>query len=169
MQAELGRPPELAELADRLGMQLERVERIEEAMGTWALSLHGTTSCEGHALEETIPNERAEVPGRGLDVAVAHSSLGRAMKCLEPMELDILRKRLFTKLPDRAEIADIASAYGRKLAEAAKAKTTHRGAEAIADEIVATYPFHPRLKNVVALFVISAIFGFMRGRSPTPP
>ena len=55
-------------------------------------------------------------------------------------------------MPIKGEISDIASAYGRKLEEATKAKTAHRGAEAIADEIAATYPFHPRLKNEVALF-----------------
>ena len=65
---------------------------------------------------------------------------------------DILRKRLFTSLPDKAAISDIAASYGRKLEEASKSKVASRGAEAIADEIAATYPFHPRLKNVVALF-----------------
>ena len=50
---------------------------------------------------------------------------------------DILCKRLFKTLPGKAEISDIASTYGRKLAEAAKAKTAHRGAEAIADEVAA--------------------------------
>jgi hypothetical protein len=75
----------------------------------------------------------------------------------------ILRKRLFTSLPDKNEIEDIADAYGRKLEEAAKSKTASRGAEAIADEIVATYPFHPRLKNVVALFKENEQFKQTRG------
>ena len=88
----------------------------------------------------------------------ARAELGRQERSITPVDLaaneiyDILRKRLFTAIPDRAAVSDIASAYGRKLAEASKAKTAHRGAEAIADEVAATYPFHPRLKNVVALF-----------------
>jgi len=99
----------------------------------------------------------------------ARAELGRQERSITPVDLaaneiyDILRKRLFTTLPDRAEIADIASAYGRKLAEAAKAKTAHRGAEAIADEIAATYPFHPRLKNVIALFKENEQFKQTRG------
>ncbi len=99
----------------------------------------------------------------------ARSELGRQERSITPVDLaaneiyDILRKRLFKTLPDKAEIADIASAYGRKLAEAAKAKTAHRGAEAIADEIAATYPFHPRLKNVVALFKENEQFKQTRG------
>ena len=85
----------------------------------------------------------------------ARAELGRQERTITPVDLaaneiyDILRKRLFTSLPDKNEIEDIADAFGRKLEEAAKAKTANRGAEAIADEIIATYPFHPRLKNVV--------------------
>ena len=99
----------------------------------------------------------------------ARAELGRQERSITPVDLaaneiyDILRKRLFTAMPDKAEISDIASAYGRKLAEAAKAKTAHRGAEAIADEVAATYPFHPRLKNVVALFKENEQFKQTRG------
>jgi predicted AAA+ superfamily ATPase len=99
----------------------------------------------------------------------ARSELGRQERNITPVDLaaneiyDILRKRLFQSLPDKAEIEDIADAFGRKLEEAAKSKTTSRGAEAIADEIAATYPFHPRLKNVVALFKENEQFKQTRG------
>lgn len=99
----------------------------------------------------------------------ARAELGRQERTITPVDLatnevfEILRKRLFVKLPDPAEIHEIASAYGRRLAEVAKAKTTHRGAEAIADEIKDTYPFHPRLKNIVALFKENEKFRQTRG------
>jgi len=99
----------------------------------------------------------------------ARAELGRQERTITPVDLaaneiyDILRKRLFKSLPDKAEIGDIAEAFGRKLEEAAKSKTANRGAEAIADEIVATYPFHPRLKNVVALFKENEQFKQTRG------
>ena len=99
----------------------------------------------------------------------ARAELGRQERSITPVDLaaneiyDILRKRLFTGLPSTAEVSDIANAYGRKLAEAAKANTAHRGAEAIADEVEATYPFHPRLKNVVALFKENEQFKQTRG------
>ena len=99
----------------------------------------------------------------------ARQELGRAERNITPVDLaaneiyDILRKRLFTKLPDKAEIDDIADAYGKKLEEASKSKVANRGAEAIADEIVATYPFHPRLKNVIALFKENEQFKQTRG------
>jgi hypothetical protein len=99
----------------------------------------------------------------------ARSELGRQERTITPVDLaanevyDILRKRLFESLPDKAEIDDLAEAFGRKLEEAAKSKTANRGAEAIADEIAATYPFHPRLKNVIALFKENEQFKQTRG------
>src|SRR5438270_11066788 len=60
-------------------------------------------------------------------------------------------------------MGDIAEAIGRKLEEASKSKVAPRGAEAIADEVAATYPFHPRLKNVVALFKENEQFKQTRG------
>ncbi len=99
----------------------------------------------------------------------AKQELGRAERNITPVDLaaneiyDILRKRLFESLPDQAEIDDIADAYGRKLEEASKSKVANRGAEAIAAEIAATYPFHPRLKNVIALFKENEQFKQTRG------
>ena len=99
----------------------------------------------------------------------ARAELGRQERNITPVDLaaneiyDILRKRLFKTLPDKAEIGDVAEAFGRKLEEAAKSKTANRGAEAIADEIAATYPFHPRLKNVIALFKENEQFKQTRG------
>jgi hypothetical protein len=99
----------------------------------------------------------------------ARQELGRQERNITPVDLaaneiyDILRKRLFSSVPDQAEIEDIAAAFGRKLEEAAKSKTASRGAEAIADEIAATYPFHPQLKNIVALFKENEQFKQTRG------
>lgn len=99
----------------------------------------------------------------------ARKELGRQEKAITPVDLagnevyDILRKRLFTKLPDQAEIQDLAARYGQALEEATKSKVIARGAEALADEIVHTYPFHPRLKDLVALFKENEQFKQTRG------
>jgi hypothetical protein len=99
----------------------------------------------------------------------AQQEIGRQERTITPVDLaaneiyDILRKRLFVSLPNKAEIDDIAQAYGRLLEEASKSKVTSRGAEAIADEIAGTYPFHPRLKNLVALFKENEKFKQTRG------
>jgi hypothetical protein len=102
-------------------------------------------------------------------LANARQEIGRQERLITPVDLagneiyDILRKRLFQSLPDRAVIEDIAEEYGRSLAEAGKSKTISRSAEAIADEITHTYPFHPRLKNLIALFKENETFRQTRG------
>lgn len=99
----------------------------------------------------------------------ARKELGRQEKAITPVDLagnevyDILRKRLFAKLPDVPEIHDLAARYGQALEEATKSKVIARGAEALADEIVHTYPFHPRLKDLVALFKENEQFKQTRG------
>ncbi len=99
----------------------------------------------------------------------AMQELGRAEINITPVNLEsneiyeILRKRLFQELPDKAEINEIASVYAERLGEAARAKTVERSAEALTEEIAATYPFHPRFKNLVALFKENEKFKQTRG------
>lgn len=99
----------------------------------------------------------------------ARDELGRQERSITPVDLagneiyEILRKRLFKKLPERAVIEDIAASYGKLLSEATRAKFINRDAESIADEIVNTYPFHPRLKNLIALFKENEKFKQTRG------
>jgi hypothetical protein len=99
----------------------------------------------------------------------ASQELGRAEISITPVNLEsnevyeILRKRLFVSLPDKSEIAEIASVYASRLAEAAKAKTVERSAEALANDIESTYPFHPSFKSLVALFKENEKFKQTRG------
>lgn len=98
----------------------------------------------------------------------ARQELGRQERNITPVDLegneiyDILRKRLFKRI-DRAVMNDVAARYGQLLEEATKAKVASRAAEAIADEIANTYPFHPRLKNLIALFKENEKFKQTRG------
>lgn len=99
----------------------------------------------------------------------ATQELGRAEVSITPVNLEsneiyeILRKRLFLTLPSQSEIAEVASVYAVRLAEAAKAKTVERSAEALASEIESTYPFHPSFKSIVALFKENEKFKQTRG------
>lgn len=58
----------------------------------------------------------------------ARQELGRQARNITPVDLagnevyDILRKRLFRQLPDSAMVNDVATLYGRALAEATQAK-----------------------------------------------
>ncbi len=99
----------------------------------------------------------------------ARAELGRQERSITPVDLaanevyDILKKRLFKRLPDESVIQEVASAFGKELEQATRAKVCGRAAEAIADEIEMTYPFHPRLKNLIALFKENEEFKQTRG------
>jgi hypothetical protein len=100
---------------------------------------------------------------------ISKRELGRGVRTITPVDLatdeiySILKKRLFAKLPLEQDIQEIADNYGKRLSEAAKSKTVTRGAESLADEIYDTYPFHPRLKNIIALFKENENFKQTRG------
>lgn len=99
----------------------------------------------------------------------ARQEIGRAEVGITPVNLEsdeiyqILRKRLFAKLPDKNEIADVASVYAVRLSEAARARSIERGADALANDIESTYPFHPSFKSIVALFKDNEKFKQTRG------
>jgi len=93
----------------------------------------------------------------------------RQARAITPVELasqeiyDILRKRLFRKLPDRSVIDSVAAAYASSLSEAIRSKSIARSAEQIADDIHGSYPFHPSVKHVVALFKENESYRQTRG------
>ncbi|RVJ71441.1 anti-phage-associated DUF499 domain-containing protein [Sinorhizobium medicae] len=82
----------------------------------------------------------------------------RQARSITPVDLntdeiyDILRKRMFRKLPEAAEVEKIAEKFGEAITLAERSKTIQKSAEQIADEIIGSYPFHPSVKNIVALF-----------------
>ncbi len=93
----------------------------------------------------------------------------RQARALTPVDLasqeiyDILRKRLFRNLPNQSVVDSVASAYAQVLSEAAKSKSIARSAELIAEEIHASYPFHPSVKHVIALFKENESYRQTRG------
>jgi hypothetical protein len=99
----------------------------------------------------------------------ALSEIGRVERTITPVDLssneiyEILRKRLFQRLPQKEEVTKIAAAFRDILSEGVDSRLLERGADAIADAIPATYPFHPRFKNVVALFKENETYRQTRG------
>lgn len=93
----------------------------------------------------------------------------RQARSITPVELssneiyEILKKRLFSKTADASVVDAVASAYGDAMGEAIKSKTVAKSAEQIADEIVASYPFHPSVKHVIALFKENESYRQTRG------
>ncbi|MCP5230244.1 anti-phage-associated DUF499 domain-containing protein [Accumulibacter sp.] len=82
----------------------------------------------------------------------------RQARSITPVDLntneiyEILRKRMFTKLPDETEIEKVADAFGKSINEAVRSKTIAKSPEQIADEVIGSYPFHPSVKHIIALF-----------------
>lgn len=93
----------------------------------------------------------------------------RQTKPITPVELGsdeiyrILRKRLLAEEPDEGLITTVAETYGQLLSDAVTANMITKSAEKIADEVSATYPFHPGLKTVVATFKDNENFRQTRG------
>lgn len=82
----------------------------------------------------------------------------RQAKPITPVELggdeiyQILKKRLFATLASSADVEAIADAYAAAIAEAEKSKSIAKSTEQIANDIRLSYPFHPSIKDIVALF-----------------
>src|SRR5712692_1417028 len=82
----------------------------------------------------------------------------RQAKAITPVELggdeiyQILKKRLFTQLPALKDIDAVADGYAKAIAEAEKSRTIAKSTEQIAHEVRLSYPFHPSIKDVIALF-----------------
>lgn len=95
----------------------------------------------------------------------------RGAKSITPVDLntgeiyDILRKRLFTRLPDPEgeEVERVATAFSDAYSEGVRGKALAKSAEQLADEIVSSYPFHPGYKDILALFKENEKFRQTRG------
>jgi RNA polymerase primary sigma factor len=95
-----------------MNMDPRRLERIHEAARTHSVSLQAGPSEEGYALEETIPDSRAQAPGKALDDDFVGDVLERAMSGLDEMEMDILRKRFGLDDGGERTLREVGADYG---------------------------------------------------------
>jgi hypothetical protein len=110
-----------------------------------------------------------QIIDRALDSA--RKELGRVEVNITPVDLSgdetyaILKKRLFAKLPSETEINHIAESFGKAVEQAQKSKTidTQKTPEQITLEVSQTYPFHPQMKHLFALFKENKEFQQTRG------
>jgi len=107
----------------------------------------------------------------GGQLADLQKETSRGAKSITPVDLntgeiyDILRKRLFTRLPDPdgAEVERVSQAYLAAYKEAIRGRALAKSAEQMADEIVGSYPFHPSYKDILSLFKENEKFRQTRG------
>jgi predicted AAA+ superfamily ATPase len=93
----------------------------------------------------------------------------RGARPVEPVSLqgrdifEILRKRLFKKLPDPRAIDEVAEGYAQAMDEAVRSRAVQKTPERLAEEIHGCYPFHPRFADLVATFRNNENFRQTRG------
>lgn len=95
----------------------------------------------------------------------------RTAMSLEPVRMNsdelyhILRKRLFETLPekDTTEIAEVAQAYAKAIRDARQMGITNESPERFAERVMASYPFHPAIRDLYARFRENPGFQQTRG------
>lgn len=65
---------------------------------------------------------------------------------------EIVRKRLFDKLPEASRIDEVAQAYVASLQKARRVDSIPSAPETFIERIRETYPFHPSIRDIVARF-----------------
>lgn len=107
------------------------------------------------SLAQTIANLNQEVRRSAKEITPVALNSGEVF--------DILRRRLFTSLPKRDEIDRIAVAYAKSMDEAVRSRMVAKTPEQFADEVHRCYPFHPSLRDLVAMFRNNENFRQTRG------
>ncbi|TQE98850.1 MAG: DUF499 domain-containing protein [Spiribacter salinus] len=103
-------------------------------------------------------------------VGKLQSEANRQATTITPVSLDgdeiynIIRKRLFSSLPDENTIGEVAEAFAEQIRKAEDGGYfTARSMVQVEEEIRTTYPFHPSFKHLVALFKDNKNFRETRG------
>ena len=118
-------------------------------------SLAGAYGDESRALLQIFSNVEGEAK--------------RGALIIEPVALNndeifaILKKRLFEKLATRDQVEEVAHAYATAMDEAVRSRVVARTPEQFADDIRRCHPFHPSLREVIALFQNNERFRKTRG------
>lgn len=101
----------------------------------------------------------------------ARKELSRVEVNIVPVDLSgdetyaILKKRLFAHLPNTPQIEHIADQFAKAMAAAQQSKSAdqQKSPEQLAVEVAQTYPFHPQMKHLFALFKENKEFQQTRG------
>ena len=93
----------------------------------------------------------------------------RQARSLTPVDLAtdeiyrILQRRLFEDLPSPTDIAGVTDAYRAVISQAITSQSLPSTSKQLPEEIPQTYPFHPSVKHVIALFRNNETFRQTRG------
>ncbi|EIC21648.1 anti-phage-associated DUF499 domain-containing protein [Thiorhodovibrio frisius] len=121
-----------------------------------------------------IANLSGSYEAQTKDLARVMSNLkqesNRQAQTITPVQLagneiyEILKKRLFTALPEDKTVDSVAETFAEQVKAAEDGGyIAARSMEEVAEEVRETYPFHPSFKNLVALFKENEGFRQTRG------
>lgn len=120
-----------------------------------------------------ITDLKASYAGGSEQIAQALNELdketGRTAMDLEPVRMNtdefyqILRKRIFERMPSQEEIAEVAQGYAKAVRDARQMDVTNASPEQFAQRIMESYPFHPAIRDLYARFKENSGFQQTRG------
>ena len=107
------------------------------------------------ALAQAVSNLSQEVRRSAKEITPVALNTGEVF--------DILRRRLFVVIPGNDVIDKVADEYAKAMNEAERSRMVAKSPEQFAEEIHRCYPFHPRMRDLVALFRNNEQFRQTRG------
>jgi hypothetical protein len=140
---------------------------------TYALSNLLSAALKLKRLCVVVSNLSGAYSGASKDLGKAienfRQETNRQARAITPVELggneiyEILKKRLFKTVAPPSVVDSVATAFSDAIGEAVKSKTIAKPAEQIEEEIRKSYPFHPSVKHVIALFKENESYRQTRG------
>ena len=122
-----------------------------------------------NATYESGTDQIEEITRSVHDINNLNSELSRSVFELEPVSLNsddlyqILKKRVFEKLPDKTDIEEVAADYKKALKEAVQMGLLDKSPEQFMTQIKSSYPFHPATRDLYARFRENPGFQQTRG------
>ncbi len=166
-------------MLDELAPYLDYVQTKELGQGTlanvvtYALANLLAAAVKLPRCMVVVSNLSAAYQGASRSIAQTVANLSqevrRSAKEITPVALnsneifDILRRRLFERLPGTDVVDRVARDYALAMDEAVRSRAVARTPEQYAEEVHRCYPFHPRLRDLVALFRNNEKFRQTRG------
>ena len=119
-------------------------------------NLSGSYKAQTKALAETISNLQQETRRQAMTITPVQLAGNEIY--------EILKKRLIEAMPDERVIAEVAEEYAQQIKKAEDGGyITATSLEQISEQVRETYPFHPSIKHLVALFKENEGFRQTRG------
>lgn len=155
--------------SDLSSVTVTALSNLLVAVNTFELSNVCIVISDLNAAYESGTDQVEEITRAVYDVNNLNSELNKFVYELEPVSLNsddlyqILKKRVFEKLPDKTDIEEVATEYKKSLKEAVQMGQLDKSPEQFMTQIKNSYPFHPATRDLYARFRENPGFQQTRG------